>query len=93
MPPTPKKKKPNRTNSGYTEEALSNALRYIRENNHGIRETCRRYGIPRTTIQDRLSERVTEKPRKVGPDPIFGIKGEEKILQMDYGISEMWHSC
>lgn len=65
---------------GYTEEALSNALSDIRGNIRSIREACRLYGVPRSTVQDRLSGRVAEQKRKVGPDPMFGFEGEKKIV-------------
>ncbi|KAL0902494.1 hypothetical protein ABMA27_000348 [Loxostege sticticalis] len=74
-----KKKKRNEEPSrrfAYTEEALASALSDIR----GIREACRHYLVPRSTIQDRLSGRVAEQKRKVGPDPIFGFDGEKKIV-------------
>lgn len=64
----------------YSEEALSSALSDIRGNVRSIREACRQYGVPRSTIQDRLSGRVAEQRRKVGPDPIFGLDGEQKIV-------------
>lgn len=82
MPPIAKKRKTKttRTNFSYSEDALNNALSDIRGNIKGIREACRHYGIPRSTIQDRLSGRVAEKRRKVGPDPIFGFDGENKIV-------------
>lgn len=78
-----KKKKRNEEPSRrftYTEEALASALSDIRGNVRGIREACRHYLVPRSTIQDRLSGRVAEQKRKVGPDPIFGFDGEKKIV-------------
>ncbi|KAG5885270.1 hypothetical protein JTB14_025967 [Gonioctena quinquepunctata] len=48
----------------YPEESLEKALHAIRENNLGIREASRKYGVPRGTIQDRLHGRVKEGPRK-----------------------------
>lgn len=69
-----------RTHFRYTEEALSQALQAIRIDKKGIREACRQFDVPRTTVQDRLHGRITEKSRKVGPDPILGIEGENKIV-------------
>ncbi|CAH0721901.1 unnamed protein product, partial [Brenthis ino] len=46
----------------------------------GIKEACRIYGVPKTTVHDRISGKVAnnEKP-KVGPDPILGREAEEKL--------------
>lgn len=78
-----KKKKKNEEPSRrftYSEEVLTSALSDIRGNIRRIREACRHYGVPRSTIQDRLSGRVANQRRKVGPDPIFGFDGEKKIV-------------
>lgn len=46
----------------------------------GIREACRIYGVPKTTVHDRLSGKVAvNKMPKVGPDPVLGREGEEKL--------------
>ncbi|CAH0718999.1 unnamed protein product, partial [Brenthis ino] len=46
----------------------------------GIREACRIYGVPKTTVHDRISGKVANnKKPKVGPDPILGREGEEKL--------------
>lgn len=61
------------------EDALKKTLEDIKEHGMGIRKACRLNGVPRSTIQDRIHGRVIEKKRKIGPDPIMGIQGEEKI--------------
>lgn len=46
----------------------------------GIREACRVYGVPKTTVHDRLSAKVAaNKKPKVGPDPVLGVEGEERL--------------
>ncbi|CAH0729067.1 unnamed protein product, partial [Brenthis ino] len=64
----------------YTEEALAQAVQAIRTENKSVREACRHYGVPRSTVQDRISGRSKEQPRKVGPEPILGIDGEQKVV-------------
>lgn len=50
----------------------------IKSKSMGIREACRFYGVPKTTVHDRLSGKVAaNKKPKVGPDPVLGLKGEE----------------
>ena len=84
MPAERKKLKKNikkkRTHFQYTEEALAKAVQAIRIENKSIRETCRLFGVPRSTIQDRISGRTKEQPRKVGPEPILGLDGEKKVV-------------
>ncbi|XP_028159878.1 uncharacterized protein LOC114352467 [Ostrinia furnacalis] len=77
MPNKPKQKK----TVNYPPESLVAALKDIREDGQGIRETCRKYGIPRTTIQDRISGRRTDKIRNRGPAPILGNTGEQQVVE------------
>ncbi|KAG5872086.1 hypothetical protein JTB14_006432 [Gonioctena quinquepunctata] len=63
----------------YPEESLKKALHAIRENNLGIREARRKYGVPRGTIQDTLHGRVKEGPRKMGPSAV--LTGEEELVE------------
>lgn len=44
----------------------------------GIRETCRNFGVPKTTLQDRLKGRVPQNPGKTGPPPLLTIIEEEQ---------------
>lgn len=69
----------NREVHKYAEEALANALNAIREENVGIREASRKYGVPRGTFQDRLHGRVKEEPRKMGPSTV--LSKEENDLE------------
>lgn len=62
----------------YPEEALTDALRAIREETLSIRETSRRYSVPRVTLQDRIQDRVPEGPRKMGPGT-FLTKEEDTL--------------
>lgn len=61
----------------YSEENIDKALNSIR-NGATIREACRNYSVPRTTVQDRLSGRTLSKPRQMGPDPYLSIANEKK---------------
>ncbi|KAJ8929563.1 hypothetical protein NQ314_017726 [Rhamnusium bicolor] len=72
----------------YSEEALARALLEIREGRKGIREASRDFGVPRTTIQDRLKGRAPEKLGKVGPEPVLTIDGEKKIADWVAAIAK-----
>lgn len=64
----------------YTEEAMAEAVEAIKSGNIGIREACRQYGVPRSSVQVRISGRIPAKHRKTGPEPILGIDGEQKVV-------------
>lgn len=63
----------------YSEEALEAALRDIKENKSAVRNASRTYGVPRSTIQDRLLGKFPGKQGKTGPQPILTVEGEKKI--------------
>lgn len=60
----------------YNDETLENALQDVR-NEETIRAKCRKYGVPRTTLQGRLKGRALKS--KMGPDPVVVLKNEKKI--------------
>lgn len=64
----------------YRPEDLERALKEIREDGTCIRETCRKYGIPRTTVQDRLAGRRQDVLQPRGPEPYLGFEGEKKVV-------------
>lgn len=80
----PKKKK----TGNYPPESLELALKEIRNDGKGIRETCRKYGIPRTTIQDRLVGKRTDELKNRGPEPILGTSGEKKVVEWLINIAK-----
>lgn len=65
----------------YSEKALRDALFEIRENNVSVRKASRIYGVPKTTLHDRLSGRIAEKPRKMGPPPVLNEAEEKAIVE------------
>lgn len=74
------KKKTGRRLFDYEEKDLIKAIEAITNKSMGIREACRVYGVPKTTVHDRLSGKVSaNKKPKVGPDPVLGHEGEENI--------------
>lgn len=71
----------------YSEKNLEDALKAIR-NGAKIRETCREFGVPRATVQDRIKGRISEKPRQMGPDPILTHTNEKKIVDWIIELSK-----
>lgn len=64
----------------YSEDALSEALKKIREEKWAIRKASREFGIPRGTLQDRIHGRVIEKPRRMGPETILKAAEEQTLV-------------
>ncbi|KAG8186213.1 hypothetical protein JTE90_008741 [Oedothorax gibbosus] len=65
----------------YSEAALEEALHEIRQGLSTIRAASRKFGVPRGTLQDRIHGRVSEGPRKMGPDAVLTLPEEKKLVQ------------
>lgn len=63
----------------YSEENLKLALHSAREGKMSIRTAAKHFSVPRTTLQDRISGKTTDKLRKTGPQPIMTVEGEKRI--------------
>lgn len=74
MPP-----KGKRSFHKYTENALNDALNAIRRGDISILGASKKYGVPRATLQDKLSGRAPEGPRKMGPPTILTTAEEEHL--------------
>lgn len=64
----------------YPAEKLSAALDAVRTG-MAMRKASKTYGVPRGTLQDRLHLRVSEGPRKMGPDTVLTKDEESQIAQ------------
>ena len=63
----------------YTPDSMETAIRMVREGVMSKKRASIIYGIPRTTLLDKLAGRVPEGPTKPGVKPIFS-EAEEKIF-------------
>lgn len=79
------KKKEKKT---YTEEDLKKALSDIHEKKKSIRQICREYAIPKTTLLDKISGRRPDGVKKPGPEPALGVDGEKKLVEWLVNISK-----
>lgn len=73
------KKTRSRKLFSYSEKNLQLALQAIRENNVGVRAAAKEYGVPKSTVQDRISGKRLDVLRKTGPQPIMTVEGEKRI--------------
>ncbi|KAJ8926583.1 hypothetical protein NQ314_021036 [Rhamnusium bicolor] len=67
---------------------MRRALHEIRENGLSICEASKRFGVPRTTIQDRIHGRIDDIARKTGPKPLLTNKGEKNIVDWIKNIAK-----
>lgn len=65
----------------YSEQSLQDALCEIRTGGMSILGASVKYGVPRSTIQDRIHGRILEGPRRMGPPTILTIAEEERLEQ------------
>lgn len=78
----------------YSQENVEKAVADIRNKTLTIRAASRAYGIPRTTLQDAITERASRRRGQIGRRPCLGEEFERQLL--NYAIqmksSVLWHN-
>lgn len=64
----------------YSEEALQKSVESVKAGGN-LRSVCRKYGVPKSTVQDRISGKVAKTNTQMGPDPILSHEYENKLVQ------------
>lgn len=64
----------------YPDSAMQSAIKAVRENRFKIREASRHYGVPHSTLINKLKGRVPEK-RKMGRDTYLTERKENLLVQ------------
>ncbi|CAG4946140.1 unnamed protein product [Colias eurytheme] len=72
----------------YTEEDLEKALNEIKGKKKSVRQICKEFSIPKTTILDKISGRRPGGIKKPGPRPALGVNGEKKVVEWLLNISK-----
>lgn len=67
-------------NHQYSDDQLSRALAEIRENSIPVATASKLFGIPRTTLRDKLAGKTTDKIEKVGPECVLGTEVEVQLV-------------
>lgn len=65
----------------YEETALQNALQAVRSKQLSIRKASAQYGVPRSTLQDKITGKTVDAYRKMGPDTILNTREEQELVQ------------
>ena len=76
----------NNYKSKYTEAQLLAALQVVDDGNMSIRKAAKRYGVPFTTIRDRVAGKTTS---KVGRPPVL-TEDEEAIISERLAVFGAW---
>lgn len=63
----------------YDEDSLKRAVEAIRDGGK-LREICRQYGVPKSTVQDRIKGKVSDLSKQMGPDPVLTREIEKKLV-------------
>ncbi|XP_037825734.1 uncharacterized protein LOC119613770 isoform X1 [Lucilia sericata] len=65
----------------YSEESLKNALKEIRAGTSSILRASKKYGVPRSTIQDRIHGRIADNAKKIGSHTVLSEDEEECVVK------------
>ncbi|XP_045199039.2 uncharacterized protein LOC123553374 [Mercenaria mercenaria] len=81
-------------NGRYSPTALYNAYKFVKENGTPIKTAARQYGVPHSTLRDRVKGRIDPEALKPGPAPLFSQEQEAKFVdhiktmaQLGYGFT------
>ena len=73
----------------YSPTKLTNAYKAVQEDGMSVRKAATLYGIPLTTLRDRVDKRVSVDTTKSGPEPIFSAFEEAKLVDHIRYMSNM----
>ena len=74
--------------SQYSQVALNNAVDAVKSTAMSVRQASQHFGVPRSTIQDRLSGRV-EVGISPGKQPVFSKDVEDRLAEKIKGAASM----
>lgn len=72
----------------YSEESLKTAIKDIRDGLTSIKGASKKYGVPRSTIQDRIHGRIAEGARKMGPPTILSSAEELRLVKWCHDLAK-----
>ena len=83
---------PGKKYRGYSQENLAKAFKAVKEKNMPVQRAAREYGVPESTLRDRIKGKVGLQKTRSGPAPVLGMKEENKLVEYlqlltDFGYS------
>ena len=83
---------PGKKYRGYSQESLTKAFKAVKEKNMPVQRAAREFGVPESTLRDRIKGKVGLQKTRSGPAPVLGVKEENKLVEYlqlltDFGYS------
>lgn len=76
-------------NGQYSPTALYTAYKLVKETGAAIKTAARQYGVPASTLRDRVKGRIDPETLKPGPAPLFSQEEEAKFVQHIKNMAEL----
>lgn len=81
MPNIYKRKDASNTKRGtWTAQQLEDAMTSVKNNTMGVNKAAIKFGIPKTTLKDRLKKNCNKKTPRLGPPSCLGDAAEQKLV-------------
>lgn len=71
----------NDTCAKWTEAALKNAVKSVRNGTMGVNEAAKKFAISKTTLKDRIRKSNTQNHARLGPSPCLEDEAEMKLVK------------
>ncbi|CAH1977863.1 unnamed protein product [Acanthoscelides obtectus] len=88
MPTTYKRK--NEERAKWSAGSLKNAIECVQNRTLGVNEAARQFGIPKTTLKDRIKKGDAIKQHRLGPSSALGEDAEPKLHATHTKIANIW---
>ena len=86
---SPRKRQIGRLNfGGWSSESMVEAMKAVKEGEFGVNRAVLEYGVPKTTLKDRLNGRVIH-DTNMGPTPYLTYEEEKELVKFILNCSRM----
>lgn len=79
MPTTYKRK--NEERAKWSADSLRSAIECVQNRTMGVNEAAKQFGIPKTTLKDRIKKGDAIKQNSLGPSSVLGENAEQKLVR------------
>ena len=83
---------PGKKYRGYSQENLAKAFKAVTEKKMPVQRAAREYGVPESTLRDRIKGKVPLQKTRSGPPPVLGMKEENKLVEYLMLLSDFGYS-
>ena len=89
---TPVKKGPKNPYYAYTHEQLTSAFNAVKEKGLSVTNAAKTYGIPRSTLYDKIHNRTSIEVQRKGPAPLISNEDEKKLADYLLQMSNLGYT-